>query len=557
MPGMSHDEIVDAIRKPTSPLRSKKAWGALLVLVACNHPTPAPPSVAAPSVSPAVASSTSLTPAPTPCERLVALALPHVAVTEARATPASAASPEGSPALPVSCMVHGVSRPTADSEIRFEVVIPAGEAWNGRYLQVGNGGFAGAIPERTILRRVSEGYAAAGTDDGHRGDPLDASWALGHPEKVKDFGYRALKETTDAALAIVLAYTGRAPAHSYFLGCSDGGREALMEAQRYPDDFDGIVAGAPANHWTHLFDGAVWAEQAILRTPESYLPASKLPALEAAALAACGDEDKVIEDPLACHFDPGVLRCKGADNDRCLTDAQITAVRSIYAGPRVPATSTPLIPGYEPGSEAEDGGWQEWLVGKAPGAAGGAEMHQFAQGFFRYVVFADPTYDIRRFRFDVDVATTDAKLGPILNSYDTDLGAFRKHGGKLIQYHGWGDAAIPPRDSIDYYQGVQTKMGDTSAFYRLFMAPGMLHCGGGTGPDVLATLPAITDWVESAKAPDQLLATRMSGEGANAHVVRTRPLCPYPLQARWDGKGDRKRAESFGCGASTALAFTP
>jgi hypothetical protein len=528
------------------------ALAALLVLEGCDHATPAP------ATAPVVASATPVAPAgavpvtaPPGCEGLTALSLPHVTITQARAFPASSASPQGAPAVPASCRVLGTSKPTPDSDIRFEVVIPAGDAWNGRYMQLGNGGFAGAIPERSILKRVADGYAAAATDDGHKSEePTDASWALGHPDKLVDFGYRALKETTDAARAIILAYTGRAAGHSYFVGCSDGGREALMEAQHYPDDFDGIVAGAPANHWTHLFYGAVWAEQALLATAKSYVPPSKLPALEKAALAACGDEDSVIEDPLSCHFDPGVLRCKGADDDRCLTDAQIKAVRAIYAGPKVPGTSTQLMPGYEPGSEAEDGdenGWRTWIVGKEPGAAGGAAMYLFAQSYFRDVVFADPTYDIRHFRFDADVAPTDAKLGPILDSYDTDLGAFHKHGGKLIQYHGWGDAAIPPRDSIAYYQGVQAKMGDTSSFYRLFMAPGMLHCGGGTGPDVLATLPAITDWVENGKAPDRLLASKMTGEGASAHVTRSRPLCPYPQQPRWDGRGDRTRAESYTC----------
>ena len=306
-----------------------------------------------------------------------------------------------------------MSRPTSDSEIRFEIAIPAGDAWNGRYMQVGNGGFAGHVPEHNILERLASGYATAGTDDGHQDeDATDASWALGHPEKVKDFGYRALKETTDAARAIVLAYAGHAPARSYFVGCSDGGREALMEAQRYPGDFDGIVAGAPANHGTHLFYGAAWAEQALLATPRSYVPDTKLRAIEAAALKACGDEDGVIEDPLGCHFDPGVLRCKGAENDACLNDAQIQAVRAIYAGPKVPGTSPPIIAGYEPGSEAEDGGWHDWLVGKGPGADGGAAMYLFPQSFFRNVVFADPTYDLLRFRFDADVAKTDAKYAP-------------------------------------------------------------------------------------------------------------------------------------------------
>jgi len=236
-----------------------------------------------------------------------------------------------------------------------------------------------------------------------------------------------------------------------------------------------------------------------------------------------------------------------------LTDAQIKAVRAIHAGPKVPGTSAQLEPGYEPGNEAGEGGengWRYWIVGKSPGADGGAAMLLFGQAFFRDIVFADPTYDMLRFRLDADVTPIEAKVAPILNSYDPDLGAFQKHGGKLIHYHGWGDAAVPPRDSIVYYQSVQTKLGDTSTFYRLFMAPGMLHCGGGTGPDTLATLPAIVDWVENGKAPDTLLATKMASDAPNALVARTRPLCPYPQLARWDGKGDRTRAESFTCSAA-------
>jgi feruloyl esterase len=295
----------------------------------------------------------------------------------------------------------------------------------------------------------------------------------------------------------------------------------------------------------------VWDEQALLATPASYVPPSKLKALQDAALAACGDADGVIEDPLSCHFDPSVLRCKEgarADDDRCLTGAQLEAVRAIYAGPRDPRTSQPIFPGFEPGGEAQPHNtWRSWIVGRAPGAEGGAALYQFATNFFGYVVFADPHYDIRRFRFDVDVQTTDARFASTFNAYDPDLGPFRKRGGKLIHFHGWNDAAIPPRDSIAYYEAVRAKMGDTSSFYRLFMAPGMLHCGGGAGPNVLSTLPAITSWVEAGKAPEQILATKTIGDGPDARVARTRPLCPYPLLARWDGKGDRSRAESYAC----------
>jgi feruloyl esterase len=467
-----------------------------------------------------------------------------VMITEAHELPAAAATKDA-PAVPASCRVQGISRPTLDSDIHFEIDIPVGSAWNGRYLQLGNGGFAGSLPD-DMLDVLAAGYAVAGTDDGHQSQSgFDASWALGHPEKVIDFGYRALKETTDAARAILRAYEGRAPAHSYFQGCSDGGREALMEAQRYPDDFDGIVVGAPANHWTRLAAMLAAEYQALNAIPASYVPAAKLRALEDAALSACGAVDGVIEDPLSCRFDPAVLRCKGADEGTCLTDAQLKAVRSIYAGTKNPRTHEVIEPGPEPGVEAERRGWSI-LVGHGPGTTKGTAF-EYARNFYAFVVFADPAYDVMHLNLDTDVAMAEAKIAPILNAEAVDLGAFQKHGGKLIHYHGWGDPLIPPRDSVQYYEAVHAKMGDTSGFYRLFMAPGMLHCGGGAGPNVITTLPAITDWVENGKAPDRLLAAKLAGEGPDTAVDHTRPLCPYPMLAVWDGKGDRKRAESYAC----------
>jgi len=478
------------------------------------------------------------------CAALDRLALPHVMITQAHEVPAAAATKDA-PAVPASCRVQGISRPTLDSDIHFEIDIPVGAAWNGRYLQLGNGGFAGNLPD-DMLDVLAAGFAVAGTDDGHQSQSgFDASWALGHPEKVIDFGYRALKETTDAARAILRAYEGRPPAHSYFQGCSDGGREALMEAQRYPDDFDGIVVGAPANHWTRLAALLAAEYQTLDATPGSYLPAAKLRALEDAALSACGAVDGVIEDPMSCHFDPGVLRCKGPDVDTCLTDPQIKAVRALYAGPKNPRTHELIEPGLEPGHEAERRGWSA-LVGRGRGTTNGTAF-EYARNFYAFVVFADPAYDILHVNLDTDVATAEAKAAATFNAQEVDLGAFRKHGGKLIQYHGWGDPLIPPRDSVQYYEAVRAKMGDTSDFYRLFMAPGMHHCGGGAGPSVITTLPAITDWVENGKAPDRLLATKLAADAPDAPVDRTRPLCPYPMLAVWDGKGDRKRAQSYAC----------
>jgi len=472
------------------------------------------------------------------CDDLVNLKLPHVTITEAT----MAASGAGS-----YCKVLGTARPTSDSDIRFEVMIP--ENWNGRYLQVGNGGFAGVIPERNMLAPLALGYAVAGTDDGHE-DTIntDASWALNHPQKAIDFGYRAIKETTDAAKAIIAAYKGAAPRWSYFQGCSDGGREALMEAQRYPGDFNGIVAGDPANHWTHLLAGAAWDYQALTATPQSFLTLDKLKLAEAEAVKQCGDTDGVIEDPLACHFRPEKIRCTAGDAPACLTDAQIAVLRKIYDGPKNPRTGEKLVSGFSPGGEGEDNGWQRWITGTTPDGKS-ALIYQFSSNFFGNVVLADPNYDLKRLNFDSDIAMTDTKAGPIFNSYSPDLSAFHARGGKLIQYHGWADPAIPALDSIDYYRLVQEKMGPTGNFYRLFMAPGMLHCAGGPGPNIIATLPAITAWVEQSKAPDLLVATKYRDNDPAQPALRTRPLCVFPARAQWDGKDDKTRLESFRCRA--------
>ncbi len=480
------------------------------------------------------------------CAALSGLDLPHVAITAADLVPAADQMPGAHPAY---CRVAGTARPTSDSDIRFEVWIPADGAWNHRYLQVGNGGFAGAIPQAALAAAIAQGYAVAGTDDGHQSQiNTDASWALHHREKQIDFGYRALKETTDAAKAIIAAYAGSAPRHSYFQGCSDGGREALMEAQRYPGDFDGIVAGDPANHWTHLLSGAVWNYQALTRTPESWLSPGKLKLVEAEALKQCGDVDGVIQDPEGCNFRPEKLRCANGDAPDCLTGAQLATLAKIYSGPRNPRTGEKILSGFSPGGEAEANGWVRWITGTVPDDKT-ALIYQFASNYFRYIVHADPDYDISTMNMDGDVAAADKDFGPVFNSYGADLSAFQKRGGKLIQYHGWADPAIPALDSVDYYKSVQAAMGDTHGFYRLFLAPGMLHCGGGPGPNVLSTLPAITRWVEQGEAPDRLMATKYQDNDISKPVVRTRPLCPYPARAVWDGTGDRNGTESYLCKA--------
>jgi len=479
-----------------------------------------------------------------PCDHLKELQLPHVSVVEAKVIESKPLGGAVAGALPSYCRIMATSHPTPDSEIRLEVAIPVGAAWNGRYLQLGNGGFAGAISEPALVPGLQAGFAVAATDDGHQAAVNDAKWAQGHPEKIIDYAYRSLKETTDSAKKFVTAFTGRGPKYSYFTGCSGGGREGLVEAQRYPEDFDGILVGDPASNFIALIAAGAWNIQAGA-SAGSAVTAAKWPAIEAAALKTCGDRDGVIENPLSCKFDPAQLRCSGSETNQCLTDAQITALRKIYGGARNPRTGERILSGFEPGAEAEPGSWDLW--GSEWGLA-------FGKNFLRYIVFNDPNYDILHFDLDRDYQTMHERFSSTFDAVNPDLRKFKQHGGKLIEYHGWEDPAIPPRDSIAYFDSVQSKMGDTSSFYRLFVAPGMLHCAGGRGPNPVdpAAFPAVVNWVEKGIAPDQLIVAKHAGNMPNGPVERTRPLCPHPQIAQWDGSGDWNKAESFRCTVAKA-----
>jgi hypothetical protein len=521
------------------------------------------------------------------CESLTGLSLDHATVMAATSVPAGTFTPPtlaGAttpatpiPNLPAFCRVQITSYPTSDSSIGIEVWLP--ENWNGKYLQSGNGGFAGTVPYTALGRDIQRGYAAAGTDDGHA-DPVntDASWALGHPEKTIDYGYRALKETTDKAKAVIAAYAGSGPKFSYFFGCSDGGREALMESQRYPNDFDGIVVGDPANNTTGLLTQFIWDMQALLASAASYIPPAKLPAITNAALATCdatdGVEDEVIGKPRQCHFNPNQLLCTGEDNNSCLTQPQLTALKKIYYGPHNSEGQT-INPGFLPGAEAYVGGWSTWIVGPGPGADSivRAAQYGFGTDYFKYFVFNDPNWDFQTFNFDTDVEKALAApiagqaLGDVMQSVDPDLSVFRAHGGKLIQYHGTTDAAIPPGDSIEYHRTVLSFFGvydqrdakDTvSNFYRLFLVPGMQHCQGGPGANTFGqTVPladsdhdvvkALEAWVEQGKAPDKIIATKYSNDDPTQPALFSRPLCPYPALARWNGTGNASDAANWSC----------
>ena len=514
------------------------------------------------------------------CESLTALTLTRATVTSAEVVPAGTyRAPGGFPprpmTLPSYCRVVAVARPTDDSEIGFEVWLPIGAEWNGKYQQAGNGGFAGGIPVGQIAGGVSQGYATAGTDDGHT--VRDASFAPGHPEKVVDFGHRAVHQTAVQSKAIIAAFYGKEPSQSYFFGCSDGGREALMEAQRYPTDFKGIVAGAPANNWTHLLTAAIWNWRAQNETPGSAIPAGKLSVIQAGVVAACdqldGVNDGLIEDPRRCRFRPSTLKCAGDDRPDCLTSDQIAALEKIYRGPRSPRTGKSIFPGMAPGTEALVGGWNAWVVRTSPTNL--PLQAWFGTGFFANMVFEDPKWDYRTMDFDRDLAAAVRKTGGALDSNDPDLRPFRDRGGKLIQYHGWGDAAIAPASSIEYYERVKAALGKSKDkpvedFYRLFMVPGMGHCAGGIGAndfgnfqaaepaqadpdhDVLA---ALARWVEHGVAPERFIAAgTRPGDAITpppAPVKLTRPLCPYPKTAHYRGSGSSDDAASFSCSPGT------
>lgn len=498
------------------------------------------------------------------CESLADLKLPNTTITTAQAVAAGAfAPPSGSAtpykSLPAFCRVAGVIKPTSDSEIKFEVWMPS-DGWNGKFHGIGNGGFAGSISYQGLAAALIRGYASASTDTGHTGG--DASWALGHPEKIVDYGHRAIHEMTVKAKSIINSFYGDGPKRSYFASCSNGGRQALMEAQRYPEDYDGIIAGAPANYFTRILTGFAWNMQATHADPASYIPASKLKAIEAAALKSCdaqdGVTDGVIDDPTRCPFDPSVLLCKGAESDDCLTEKQIAALRKIYAGPRN-AKGELLIPGFVPGGETGPGGWTGWITGTAPERAA---QFFFSTQAFKNMVHNNPSWDYKSFNLDRDGRLADEKLGPVLNATDPNLKAFRARGGKLILYHGWNDAALPPVNTINYYKSVVAKMGQREAdsFVRLFMVPGLQHCGGGPGPNSFGAMVtpvksdpqrdmtlALERWVEEGVAPDTIIASRNLSASATGFTTRTRPLCPYPKVARYKGSGSTDDASNFVC----------
>jgi feruloyl esterase len=474
------------------------------------------------------------------CDSLSALKFTDTTITMSQLVGAGQFSPPGGGGrganpykeLPEFCRVAATIKPTHDSDIKVEVWLPA-NGWNGKFQAVGNGGWAGVISYSAMAEAVRGGYASASTDTGHVGGR--GTFALDHPEKLIDFAWRSEHEMTVKAKDVIKAFYGSGPKLSYWNGCSTGGRQGLKEAQKFPEDYDGIIAGAPANR-TAI---SLWIAHAVLKDPASYIPASKYPIIHEAALAACdsrdGLKDRLIDDPSKCNFDPKVLLCKDGDGPACLTAPQVEAAKKIYSPAINPRTGQQMFASMVPGTEL---GWGVQAAGPEPSA------NIYDQ--YRYVVFKDPNWDWKTFDFDKDVVRGDLPENLIMNATDPNMKAFFSRGGKLLLYHGWSDPNVPAVNTIKYFNSVVDVMGgeaNVSNNARLFLAPGMGHCGGGEGPNTFDKIGPLEKWVEQGIAPSLLHASHST----NGKVDRTRPLCPYPQVAKYKGSGSIDDAANFEC----------
>ncbi|MGA2535859.1 MAG: tannase/feruloyl esterase family alpha/beta hydrolase [Terracidiphilus sp.] len=503
------------------------------------------------------------------CADLSKLTLPQTEIVQATAVEAGAFVLEADPKdtlfskLPAFCRVVAIARPSSDSNLKIEVWLPLA-GWNGKFMGQGNGGFAGSINYRGLAIAVLSGFASGGTDTGHTGGATDADWALGHPEKIVDFGNRGVHVMTELSKAVVQAFYTKAAKPDYFSSCSDGGREALMEAQRFPADYDGIRAGAPAYNWTNLISHAAHVTKDLLGKPESYLPASKIPALNQAVLAACHKDEPApfLADPRTCHFSPDTLLCKGAETDACLTQGQAESLKDLYADLHLHDGKLEYY-GLQPGGELGDNGWPGWITGKSRDSGEGTK---YAQGYFRNMVYSNANWDLQSFDIDRDLKAAKQRTGQQLDAVNPDLTAFKARGGKLILYHGWNDPAIAALATIDYYNSVVETLGqpETASFVRLFLVPGMQHCAGGPGPADFGQWgpsfnPALDDpphnitfaleaWVEKGTAPEQVIARgNTDPTGAGKGDPFSEPICAWPKAAVYKGSGDRKDAASYVC----------
>jgi hypothetical protein len=512
-----------------------------------------------------------------PCESLVLnnLSQAGTTITSAVTVPGPAfTTPDGAlhVNVPSFCKVSAVLTPTVDSFINVELWMPS-STWNGRFQGIGNGGYGGTIAQGStaMITGLQAGFSVATTDMGTAPSSNgNADALIGHPQKWVDFGSRATHLMTVMSKQLIQQFYGRAPQYSYFNGCSTGGQQGLMEAQRYPDDYDGILAGAPASNRTHVHTAVLWNYQAARRTPTSlFFSTDQTKAMVRSIVQACAVKsgglptDAFLTDPRACDWDPAQMQCTGAPDGICLTPDQVATARAKYAGPRNPVTGQQIYPGLAKGSEADSQfGW----------AALDTQVETPFGSLFKWVF--GPTFTYRNFDFDTDMAVVDEILATSLNANSTDYSRFRDRGGKVIVYHGWADPLATPQESINAYERQVAAEGRGGAsvrrvqdFYRLFMVPGMYHCGYGPGPNVIgqpytgqvvAQPPLMPDakhdifralqaWVEEGVAPHSVVATKYIGDQAANGVQMTRPVCVYPNVARYSGGGDPNLAASFIC----------
>jgi feruloyl esterase len=491
--------------------------------------------------------------AATLCGELTALSVPEATVTSARVIEAGAFAPasargRGAGAqtqspyaqLPAFCRVALTLRPSSDSEISVEVWLPQA-GWNGRFQAVGEGGLAGSIPYVLMAPALAEGYATSGTDTGHLGN--NADFMPGHPEKLIDFAYRSTHAMAVAAKAVIGAYHGKAPAWSYYNACSGGGRHALTSAERYPDDFRGIVAGAASWNQARLDAARIGVNLTVNRTPESRIPASKYPMIHQAVLQACdaldGVKDGVIENPMKCRFDYATLACKGPDGPACLTAPQVESAKILTSPFRDEATGRVLSePHLWPGAELQ------W------GTLGGPEPLANSLARARNFHLKDPRWEFRLANITADVERAARMDNGLIASDDFDLKPFFNRGGKLIMWHGWSDPQVPGQNSIIFFNNVLKTVGTGAEdSIALFMLPGVLHCGGGPGPDTFNKMAAIRQWVEQRQKPTRIVASHLT----DGKVDRTRPLCPFGQVAKYKGSGDTNDAANFSCVAESTI----
>src|ERR1019366_6171771 len=480
------------------------------------------------------------------CAKLMKLSLPDTVISSAAVVPAKGEMPE-------YCKVIG----GIEQVILFEIDLPT-ITWNGKFFYAGGGGYNGTIP--TLAHAVVRGYAAAGSDTGHRGEHWDGSALYNNPQAQINYAHRGAHLVTTIGKEVVKAFYGRAQRRSYFMGCSNGGKMGLMAVQRYPGDFDGVVAGGYVADRTKLMMMFDWTQRALLGAE---IPPHKIPAMEKATLAACdardGLKDGLIDRPDLCKFDPKVLTCHGADGPDCLTPAQVTAWQKILDGPRNSAGQQ-LFAGFSPGHE---GDYPEYITGFGSMHGYPSSNFMYMDSFMRWFVFG-PSYDsVRQFDYDKDPAAL-VRFEDDQNAVQTDLSPFRKHGGKLILYNGWADHSTPPLRAAQYYEDVRQANGPaTGEFVRLFMPPGMYHCGRGPGPNAFGArgqeivrmgdpdydiMAALDRWVEQGVAPAKIISTKFKGDDPKQGVARTRPVCPYPEMAKYTGSGSIDDAANFVCG---------